>query len=52
MATGREYLASIIRHCAALQDATDAELEEFSTTLKMVDDELDSVIDYIEEGTE
>lgn len=47
MATGREYLQSIIQSCAALQDEEDELLESISDGLKRVDDELDEALEYL-----
>lgn len=46
MATGREYLQSIMESCAALQDQDDAILDSISDGLKRVDDELDEALEY------
>jgi hypothetical protein len=48
MATGRQYLESIIQSCSVLQNMDDTALESIKDGLERLDGELDSAIDYVE----
>lgn len=47
MATGRDYLQSIISQCAQLQNQTDAVLDSISDGLARVDSDLNDALEYI-----
>ena len=47
MATGRDYLQSIISQCAQLQNQSDAVLDSISDGLKRVDDDLQTALEYV-----